>query len=77
MEMENKWTSNVYNMFFKSSQKSPTTKNLLGIPNIQIFNLYHAPFPIISSMFNLSRNPTKANPNNPFQPLITFVLKPY
>jgi hypothetical protein len=32
MDVAKKWTSNIYSVFFRSSQKSPTIKNLLGAP---------------------------------------------
>jgi hypothetical protein len=32
MEMAKRWTSNIYNIFFKSSQKSPNINNLLKAP---------------------------------------------
>ncbi len=47
------------------------------IPNIQVLSLSCAPSPTISSMFNLSRNTSKASPYKPLEPFIISVLKLY
>jgi hypothetical protein len=73
-EMEKTWASNFNSDFFTFSQDFPLQQIYSKLPNIQVLNLPHIPTGF-SSMFNLSKIPTKTSLNNPLELFITFALR--